>query len=118
MLLSRKDLAATAVTGFAVAVFVTTHQGWDVWLIGGSHRWAAGAITLLGALTCGLGTPSRDIGTKFLMALGVIAAVLAVVAIWTGSLTPLSLLVVDIVLLWGAATLGHVQHDHRSPITM
>jgi hypothetical protein len=50
--------------------------------------------------------------------LGVIAAVLVVLAIWTGSLTWLSLLVVDIVLLWGAATLGHVQHDHRRPITM
>jgi hypothetical protein len=52
------------------------------------------------------------------MALGVIAAVLAVFAVWTGSLTLLSLLVVDIVLLWGAATLGHVQHDHRRPIAM
>jgi len=41
-----------------------------------------------------------------------------VFAVWTGSLTLLSLLVVDIVLLWGAATLGHVQHDHRRPIAM
>jgi hypothetical protein len=89
-----------------------------VWLVGDSHRWAAGVVTLLGVITCALGTPSRDYGMKILMVLGVIAAVLVVLAIWTGSLTWLSLLVVDIVLLWGAATLGHVQHDHRRPITM
>lgn len=118
MTVKRKDAIATGLTALVVLTFFATHQGWNVWLVGDSHRWAAGVITLLGAITCGLGTPSRDFGMKILMVLGVIAAVLAVVAIWTASLTPLSLLVVDIVLLWGAATLGHVQHDHRRPVAM
>ena len=118
MTIGRKDILATGLTALAVLTFFATHQGWNVWLVGDSHRWAAGVITLLGAITCALGTPSRDYGLRILMVLGVIASVLAVLAIWTGSLALLSLLVVDIVLLWGAATLGHVQHDHRRPITM
>jgi len=47
---------------------------------------------------------------------GVFALVLAVLALWTGSLTPLSLLVLDVVLLWGAATLGHLQQGRHRPI--
>jgi hypothetical protein len=118
MTVKTKDAVATGLTALVVLTFFATHEGWNVWLVGDSHRWAAGVITLLGVVTCALGTPSRDYGMRILMALGVIAAVLAVFAVWTGSLTLLSLLVVDIVLLWGAATLGHVQHDHRRPIAM
>jgi hypothetical protein len=117
MTVKGKDVLATGLTGLVVLTFFATHQGWNVWLVGDSHRWAAGVITLLGAIACALGTPSRDYGMRILMVLGAIAAVLAVLAIWTGSLTWLSLLVVAIVLLWGAATLGHMQHDRR-PITM
>ena len=40
-------------------VYATTHEGWNVPLIGAGHRWAAGAIMLLGAFTCGLGSPAR-----------------------------------------------------------
>jgi hypothetical protein len=35
----------------------------------------------------------------------------------TGSPTALSLLVADIVLLWALATLGHVTHAPRKPLT-
>jgi hypothetical protein len=119
MTTKRKDGLATGLTALAVLTFFATHHAWNVWLVGDSHRWAAGVITLLGVITCALGTPSRDYGTRVLMVLGVLAAVLAVLAVWTGSLTPLSLLVVDIVLLWGASTLGHAQRErHRTPITM
>jgi hypothetical protein len=48
--------------------------------------------------------------------LGAVALVLAVLAIVTGSLTPLSLLVVDIVLLWAASTWRHARHVHHSPL--
>jgi hypothetical protein len=92
MALSRKDAAATVLTALVVLVFVVTHEGWGVWLIGGSHRWAAGAIALLGIGTCGLGSPGRGVATKLLATLGIIALVLAVLALVTGSLTPLSLL--------------------------
>jgi hypothetical protein len=115
MTLGRKDLAATALTVLAVLVFLATHEGWGVWLIGDSHRWAAGAITLLGVMTCGLGSPDRGAGTKLPSILGVLAVVLAVVAMATGSLTPLSLLVVDNVALWAVATLRHAWHLPGKP---
>jgi len=107
MTLTRKDAAATALTALAVLVFFATHEGWGVPLVGGSHRWAAGAIFVLGSLSCGLGPPGKDRATKLLVVLGVAALVLAVLAVATGSLTPLSLLVVDMVALWAVSTLRH-----------
>ena len=98
-------------------VFLATHEGWGVWLIGGSHRWAAGAILLLGIATCGQGSPAKGAGTRFLALLGILAFVLAVLALATGSLTPLSLLVVDIVALWAFSTARHAlaQQTHEPP---
>lgn len=113
MAFTRKDLVATALTALAVLAFAATHEGWNVWLIGGSHRWAAGAIVLLGAFTCGLGSPGKDMATKVLAVLGIAAAALAVLALVTGSLTALSFLTLDIVLLWAASM---VRHGHK-PIT-
>jgi hypothetical protein len=49
--------------------------------------------------------------------LGGAALVLSVVALATGSLTPLSLLVADIVVLWALATLRHARHAPHSPVT-
>lgn len=109
----RKDLAAAGLTALAVLTFFATHEGWNVWLVGDSHRWAAGVIFALGVLACGLGSPGRGAATRLLATLGVLAFVLAVLALVTGSLTPLSLLVVDIVLLWAASTVRHVGHGSR-----
>jgi hypothetical protein len=113
--LTRKDLAATALTILVVLAFLATHEGWGVPLIGDSHRWAAGSIALLGIATCGLGSPAKGAATRLLALLGVIALLLAVLALATGSLTPLSLLVVDIVLLWLVSTLRHSWHVPRQP---
>ena len=41
----------TVLTALAMLAYLTTHEFWNVWLIGSSHRWAAGAISVLGALT-------------------------------------------------------------------
>src|SRR2546423_5823840 len=90
MALTRKEVAAAALTALAVLVFLATHEGWGVPLVGDSHRWAAGAIFLLGSLTCGLGSPGKDAATKLLAILGAAALVLAVLAVATGSLAPLS----------------------------
>jgi hypothetical protein len=117
--LTGKDAAATALTALAVLVFAATREGWNVWLVGSSHRWAAGAIMLLGMLTCGLGSPDRVKGrtTKLLAALGVVALVLAALSIATGSLTALSLLVADMVVLWALSTARHALADRHKPIT-
>jgi hypothetical protein len=116
MTLGRKDVAAAGLTILVVLTYFATHEAWNVPLVGDSHRWAAGVISLLGIVTCALGTPSRGSGTRILSVFGVFALVLAVLALWTGSLTPLSLLVLDVVLLWGAATLGHLQQGRHRPI--
>jgi hypothetical protein len=110
MTLTRKDAAATLLTALAVLTFFATHEGWNVALVGDSHRWSAGTIMLLGVVTCGLGTPQKSSLTFLLAALGILALALGVLALATGSLTPLSLLVVDIVALWAVSTFRHVRH--------
>jgi hypothetical protein len=110
MALTRKDVVATLLTTLAVLVFAATHEGWNVWLVGDSRRWAAGVILVLGCATCGQGSPDKGRASKFLAALGILAFALAIVAIVTGSLTPLSLLVADIVLLWALSTFRHALH--------
>jgi len=112
-----KDFGAGVLTALVVLVFLATHEGWGVPLIGDSRRWAAGAIMLLGVGTCALGAPGRDAGTKLLAALGIMALVLLIVALATASLTVLSLLVADVVLLWVGSTLRHTLHVPRKPIS-
>jgi hypothetical protein len=116
MTLSRKDVAATGLTILVVLAFLATHEGWGVPLIGDSHRWAAGAISLLGIATCALGSPDKSVVSRLLAVLGVAAFALAVLALATGSLTPLSLLVLDIVVLWAASLLRHTRHMPRKPL--
>jgi hypothetical protein len=115
--LTRKDLAATVLTALSVLVFAATHEGWNVWLVGDSHRWAAGAIVLIGAFTCGLGSPGKDAASRLLAVLGIAAAGLAVAAIVTGSLTVLSLLTLVVVLLWAGSLLRHSHQQAAYPAT-
>lgn len=119
MTLSRKDAAATVLTGLAVLAFLASYKGWGVPLVGDSHRWAAGAIMLCGWMTCALGeqkeagSPHRwSISIWLLMALGVAALVFFVLAVVTGSIVLLTLLIIDTVLLWAGSTLRHLL---RSP---
>ena len=121
MTLTRKDGLAAVLSALAVVVFATTHEGWDVWLIGDSRRWATVAIGLLGIATCALGSwepRSADTTVKVLAALGVVALVLWVVALVTASLTALSLLVVDIVVLWVASTWRHAHEVPRRHVAV
>jgi len=90
MTLTRKDAAATLLTGFAVLVFLATHEAWNLPLIGDSRRWAAVVIFLLGAVTCGLGTRTQSMPLLFPVlgtaAIGLYAAALAGVGIAVGGL--------------------------------
>jgi chromate transport protein ChrA len=114
---SLKDLIATVLTLVAVLVFIANHEDWAIWLVGDSRGWAAAVITLLGAATCSLGSPEEGSATKWLAALGVLALILAAVALVTGSLTALSLLVADIVALWALSTIRHVLDVGHKPLT-
>lgn len=115
-MLTWRDTAAAGLTAAVVLVFAATHDGWGVPLIGGSHRWAAGAIFLIGFATCGLGSPGGRFRRLFPV-LGMLAFVFAAVAVAIGSLTPLLLLVGDIVAMWALATLGHLAEGRRHPAT-
>jgi hypothetical protein len=112
--LTRKDTAATLLTALAVLTFAAAHEGWNVWLVGDSRRWATGVVLVLGMQTCALGSRVDRSQMIFFATLGVLALVFAVAAFWTASLTPLSLLVLDFVVLWAAATLRHVVHRPQS----
>lgn len=105
MTLTRKDAVATSLTGLAVLAFLPTHESWDVPLIGASHRWAATVILVLGIGACSAG--ARRITSALFSVLGAGAFVLAILALITGSLAPLSLLVADIVVMSAIATVGH-----------
>jgi hypothetical protein len=124
MTLTRKDAAATLLTAFGVLVFFAAHQSWGVWLIGASNRWAALAITLIGAVTCSLGSAADEMeqeggmssATKVLSAFGAVTGLFAVWAIVSGSLTALSLLTAGVVVLWAGSTLRHASQPTRRPL--
>lgn len=111
MNLSPKDGLAALFTGLAVLAFVATDNGWNVWLIGSSHRWAAGAIGVLGIATCSLGRPGEAVSrvTMLLAGTGIAALAFLVWALVSGSLTAVALLVLAVVLLFVGATLRHLE---------
>jgi hypothetical protein len=120
MALTHKDVAATLLTAFAVFAFVAARESWNVWLIGSSNRWAAGAILLLGLGACSLGAPGDEAGkapfTIVLSVVGVAALAFAVWAIWTAAATALALLVCAVVLLWVGATARHLAHPKQGSV--
>jgi hypothetical protein len=122
MTLTRKDAVATFLTALAVLVFLAAHQSWDVWLIGASNRWAALAITLIGAVACSLGSAADEMSkgmssaTRLLSAVGGLTGLVAIWAIVSGSLTALSLLTAGVVVLWAGSTLRHAWHPTHRPL--
>jgi membrane-bound ClpP family serine protease len=79
-------------------------------LIGDSHRWAAAAVMVLGIGACNAG--AKRVNSGLFGVLGGVASVFGVLALITGSLTPLSLLVADMVVMWALAT---GRHTHAPP---
>ena len=110
MRLTLKDSAATLFTALAVLTFAATHEGWNVWLVGDSRRWATGVILVLGMAACAQGSSTERAQMWLFSALGVLALAFAIAAFWTASLTALSLLVLTFVILWAAATVRHLAH--------
>lgn len=115
MALNRKDVAATVLTALAVLVYLANAGSWNVPLLGGSVRWAAGAVLVLGLLSCAQGSPSRDATVYVLGGVGTVALVTAVIAIVTASESALALLVAVTVVLWIASTARHAAQPLRPP---
>jgi hypothetical protein len=114
---ARKDIGALVLTALGVGVLAATARGWDVPLVGSSHRFAAVAVLLLGMAACSLGAPqARAGGTRLLAGLGTISLVLVVVAIATGSIAALAVAVACSVALWLGAVLRHLQAGRHAPV--
>ena len=112
MHLTRNDALAGAVTALAVLVYAASASGADVWLVGPSHRWAALVILLLGIRGCMYGSASQapaemDGPTKALAAIGIASLLVGVLAMVTGNLVALHLLIACVVALWLGATVRH-----------
>jgi hypothetical protein len=109
----RKDLAATVATALAALVFVATHEGWNVWLIGDSYRWAAVVMTLLALVVLAL---ERTDSVAYVR-LAALAGLFAVLALMSGELTALSLLLVTLVVLWFETPVRDAWHSTHHPMT-
>jgi hypothetical protein len=118
MTLTRKDAMATVFVVLAVAVFFAYRQAWGVPLIGDSIRWAAGAVALLGILSCSMQEPGKIDATRMVgILLGVAALALIVTTLVFASLTLFSVLTADVVALWLVSTMRHtVVVQHHRPI--
>jgi hypothetical protein len=109
-----EDVAATLLMTATVMGFTSTHETWNVWLIGDSRRWTAGLLTVLAVAMFGL--VARHIGIGALGLIATFAAAMAVLAFWTASLTPLSLLAASIILAWALAVVRDLFVEHRRPV--
>lgn len=113
-----KDITGTVLCVLTVLVYATTHEEWGVWLIGSNHRWATGAIVLLGSAVFVVAGSMQAMADSTLAILTSLAVVLAAGSFASGSLTPLSLLVVVIVVVWLVAVvrdLLEVTHHRPHP---
>jgi hypothetical protein len=108
-----KDLAATVATALAALVYVATHEGWNVWLVGDSYRWAAVVMTLLALAVLAL---ERTDSAAYVR-LAVLAGLFAILALISGQLTALSLLLVTIVVLWFETTVRDAWRGTHHPTT-
>ena len=121
MALTHKDLAATALTALMVACLVATAQDSSVPLIGSSHRWAAGAVLLLGVAGCSLGSAAEVAENRLLMAVfAVLGTATLAAGLWGvigGGLLAVELLVAGNVVLWGVSTLRHAWHHPGAPVS-
>ena len=122
MALTRKDLAATALTALMVACLVATYQGSSIALIGSSHRWAAGAILLLGVAGCSLGSAAEVAENRLLMAVfAVLGTATLAAGLWAvigGRLLAVELLVAGNVVLWAVSTTRHAWHHPHAPVSV
>ena len=109
-----EEIAATLIMAATVLGYITTHERWNVWLIGDSRRWTAGLLSVLAVLMFAL--VARHIGATAIAVSAVVAVVLAGLALWTASLTPLSLLALTIVLVWAAAVVRDLFAAPHAPM--
>jgi hypothetical protein len=117
MKIERKDGTVVGLALLIVGVFVATHEGWGVPLVGGSHRWAAVIILMLALVAGTLSAPGAQPRSYLLASLLVAAFLFAVLALATASLTPLSLLVIVVLALIVTSLARHLRSGRAVPMT-
>lgn len=116
MVLTRKDAQAGVLVALSVIVLAIAYAGWGVPLIGSSTRWAAALVLVLGLGAYLSGSPLQGSREPVLGVLGIVATALAIIALATGSMVFLGLLVADIVVLFAATTRRHGRLGARGPM--
>jgi hypothetical protein len=116
MKLDRKDRNVFGLAILAAAVFVTTYAGWGVPLIGDSHRWATVVILILGLAAGTLSAPGLESPSSVEAGLVALGFLFAVLALATGSLAAVGLLVLAILALVATSATGHLRHGRGRPI--
>jgi hypothetical protein len=115
MTLTRHNAISTILASLAVLVALASQQSWGVPLIGDSHRWAAAAIVVLVAAAYLLGEPLEGWHEPVVASLGIVAFALGILALATGSLVFLWMLVATIIAIRVGLTVRHVRHGgHES----
>ena len=107
-MLTRKDLAGTAVAALVVLAYAANMQDW--WYLGG-NRWAAVTMTAIAAVGCPLGArideAKPSVPFVALGLLGVAALALSIVAIVSATQWSLLALAIVVVALWAGTTFRH-----------
>lgn len=114
MKIQRRDITAAALAILVVGVFVTTYEGWGVPLIGDSHRWAAVLILLLAAVAGLVEAPGSESPANLLAGLVVTGFLVAVIAIATGSMAALTVLVANVLALVAVDVLRHARGERTA----
>lgn len=109
MTIDRNDKNVLGIAALIVATLVTTAAGWGVPLIGDSRRWATVFVLLLAAVAGWLSAPGSDARSYALGALVLGAFLLAVIALATGSLAALILLVAAVLALFAVSIAHHAR---------
>ena len=117
MTMTRHNAIATIAATLSVLVALTSQQAWGVPLIGDSHRWAAAAVVVLVVAAYLLGEPLEGWHEPVVASLGVTAVALAILALATGSLVFLWMLVATIIAIRVGLTVRHARQGRRESLS-
>jgi hypothetical protein len=117
MTVKRHNAIATGLASLAVLVVLASQQAWGVPLVGESHRWAAVAVFVLGLAAYFFGEPLEGWHEPVVASLGIVELALAILALATGSLVFLWMLVATIVAIRVGLTVRHARHGGRESLS-
>jgi hypothetical protein len=117
MTMTRHTAIATTFAFLSALVVLASQQAWGIPLVGDSYRWAAAGAFVLGLGAYLVGEPLEGWHEPVVGTLGIIALALAILAMATGSVIFLWLLVATIFAIRAGLTVRHVRLDGRESLS-